>query len=153
MQRIVLIAPSALMSIVILASCSKTGPAGAAGSTGPAGPAGNANVIYSAWTNGFSGTSADWAVSAITTGVVDSSAVLVYFEEGTIARQLPYDLNDGSGFFVNYDLTAGEIELSCGSNQDLSTYSFRYVIVPPGVAGTSVPRTYEEMMARLGIAP
>jgi hypothetical protein len=153
MQRILSLALIALMSFVISVSCSKQGPAGATGAAGPAGAAGNANVIYSAWTNGFSGTSTDWAVAAITPGVVDSSAVLVYFEEGTIARQLPYDLNDGSGFFVNYNLAPGEIELSCGTNQDLSQYSFRYVIVPPGVAGTGIPRSYEEMTTRLGITP
>jgi hypothetical protein len=138
---------SALMCFVILASCSKQGPAGATG------PAGNANVIVSAWTNGFSGTSADWTVSPITQGVLDSSAVLVYFQEGDIVRQLPYDPADGSGYFVEDDLGVGEIDLSCGSNQDLSQYSFRYVIIPPGVAGTGVPRSYEEMTARFGIAP
>jgi hypothetical protein len=147
MQRVFRLAPSALLCFVILASCSKQGPAGATG------PAGNANVIVSAWTNGFSGTSADWQVSPITQGVLDSSAVLVYFQEGNIVRQLPYDPADGSGYFVEDDLGVGEIDLSCGTNQDLSLYSFRYVIIPSGVAGSVVPRSYEEMTAKFGIAP
>lgn len=147
MLRFLTNALSALMLFVTIASCSKQGPAGATG------PAGNANVIVSPWTSGFSGTSADWSVPAITQGVVDSSAVLIYYELGNSVRQLPYDLSDGSGYNVNYILGVGEIELTCGTNQDLSQYSFRYVIIPPGVAGTGVPRSYEEMTARFGIAP
>lgn len=150
MQRVFRFKSGLLLVLVVLVSCSKQGPAGA---TGPAGAAGNANVIYSAWTSNFSGTSADWSVPAITQGVVDSSAVLVYFRLGNLIQQLPYDLADGSGFFVNDDIGVGEIDLSCGNNQDLSEYSFRYVIVPPGVAGTGVPRSYVEMTARFGIAP
>jgi hypothetical protein len=139
------------MSIVILVSCSKTGPAGATGPAGHDGARGNANVIYSAWTSGFSGASADWQASDITQGVLDSSAVLVYFQLGNIVRQLPY--TDGSGDYVNYDLAVGDIDLSCSSDLDLDRFNFRYVIVPPGVAATGVPRSYEEMMAQLGIAP
>jgi hypothetical protein len=89
---------------LIIASCSKTGPAGATGaagaqgpqgtagttgSTGPTGPAGTANVIYSNWLNvKFQGTdSTGWLGQITATQLVDSiinkGDVKVYFNAGS----------------------------------------------------------------------
>jgi hypothetical protein len=89
---------------LIIASCSKTGPAGAAGpagaqgpqgpaggngSTGPAGPAGTANVIYSNWLNvKFQGAdSTGWFAQITATQLVDSiinkGDIKVYLNAGS----------------------------------------------------------------------
>ncbi len=163
MQRILTLALSALMISFTMASCSKegpagamgaTGPAGAAGSAGPAGTTGNGNIIYSVWVGGFSGEYAYWQVPAITPGVIDSSAVLVYLRAGG-SNVLPLPWNNAvgdPGNFINYELEDGNILLYC-DGVALDPYAFRYVIIPPGVAGTGMPRSYEEMTARLGITP
>ncbi len=164
MQRILTLALSALMISVTIASCSKQGPAGATGAAGPAGapgpagpasPKGNANIIYSAWVGGFSGNYANWAVPAITQGVMDSSAVLVYTWSGTgNAQQLPWsNVIENPAKYINYELEDGYIILYCGGGIILDPYAFRYVIIPPGVAGTGMPPSYEEMTAWLGITP
>jgi hypothetical protein len=106
------ITPCGLLLALGLPMCSKTGTAGATGTQGPAGPQGSkgdvgtANVVYSEWTDGFSGTSAIWAVSAITQGVLDSAAILVYVNQNGYVFPLPYDNVNGSGFYVN-DLITG----------------------------------------------
>ncbi|HLX66763.1 MAG TPA: hypothetical protein VKR41_07195 [Puia sp.] len=163
MQRILTLALSALMISVTIASCSKqgpagvtgaTGPAGAAGPAGPVGPAGNTNIIYSGWDSGFSGTYAFWQVPALTQGVVDSSAVLVYalVDGYGDPRPLPWDNIAGiSGDYINYQLSVGSIILFCGGGITLNQFIFRYVIIPPGVASTGIPRSYEEVTAHLGI--
>jgi hypothetical protein len=163
MQRILTLALSALIISVTIASCSKAGPAGATGSAGttgpagpagPTGPAGNANIIYSAWDSGFSGLYAYWQVPAITPGVIDSAVVLVYLRAvGSQVLPLPWNNAVGQpGNFINYELEYGNILLYC-DGVALDPYAFRYVIIPPGVAGTGMPRSYEEMTAWLGIAP
>ena len=146
MQRNFRLAAGVSLFFVIMTSCSKQGPAGAVG------PAGNANVIYSPWTNGFSGTSADWAVPALTQAVLDSSAIQVYMrvDVSQDVFQLPYTPQP---FYLIDVLSLGQIELLCDAIDDLSAFSFRYVIVPPGLVATGVSRSYEEMIRQLGIAP
>lgn len=144
------------MLFVGVVSCTKQGPAGPkgpAGDTGQAGPAGNAKVIISAWTGGFSGAFAQWQVPAITSGVLDSSAILVYWRPGVGMDMVQLPFASNSGFVVTDDINVGVIDLYCSPGGSLSQDSFRYVIIPQGVAGTGVPRGYEEMTTRLGIAP
>ncbi|HLX66765.1 MAG TPA: hypothetical protein VKR41_07205 [Puia sp.] len=162
MQRIFKFATGAVMVFTMIVSCSKQGPAGPAGATGPAGPkgdtgvagpAGNGNVIISPWTDGFSSTNDTWTVPAITKGVLDTSVVLVFARDvGSTAQfQLPYSLPDG--FYVVDYIIPGGIALFCYSSADLSSFEFRYVIIPWGVVPTGLPQSYEEIIRSLGIAP
>ena len=137
----------ALISFLAFTGCSKQGP------TGPKGDTGTANVIYSDWTGGFSGTSGEWSVPALTAGVLDSSVVLIYGQTDGYIFTLPYDNVNGSGFYVNDLISTGNVELLCDANDNLNLYKFRYVIIPPGVLATSLPKSYQELMTRLGIAP
>jgi hypothetical protein len=142
-----------------LASCTKEGPAGPAGVQGPQGPTGPtgpqgdtgvANMIYSPWVSGFSGTYSVWTVPQITQGVMDSAAVLVYAMSGNGAVfPLPYNF---SGYSVFYACLVGYIQLS-SYNIDLSYYSFRYVIIPPGVKAMTSHMNYQELVTLLHITP
>jgi hypothetical protein len=133
------------------------GPAGANGangSTGPAGPAGatgTANVIYSAWTMvTFTGSSTSWSATltapGITQAILDQGAVLVYLKTGTQVYPMNYS---GSGGFINYYVTVGQIVFAASFN---GTYQYRYVIIPGGVSGSRVANgssafTLEELKA------
>jgi hypothetical protein len=148
-----------------LFGCTKAGPAGPAGqsgaqgpqgptgNTGPQGDTGTANVIYSNWVSGFSGTIAYWSVPDITTGVLDSSVVLVYERELNAVVQLPFSNPNGSGFYVIDLLTAGQISIYCDASDNLSEFSFRYVIIPGGVAAQYAHLTYQQISSKFRITP
>jgi hypothetical protein len=147
---------------LVLPACTKQGPTGATGATGPAGPSGptgatgakgNANVVYSAWDSSFSGTSAVWQVPALTTGVLDSAAVMVYVRQNGYVYPVPYDNVNGSGFYINDLLWPGQISLFCSSAYNLNEFAFRYVIIPPGVAGQSEAPSYEELVSQYHLTP
>lgn len=142
-----------------------TGPAGAAGTagatgaTGAAGPAGSANVIYSAW---FSFTGADWADSTmpnigtaaraiklapgITTNIINQGVILSYMafttNPNTAFYSLPFNVTGYSpGGVIGFLPVTGKVvyysvENGGTSGGPVSTlFSFRYVIIPGGVAG------------------
>jgi hypothetical protein len=152
----------ALISFLAVIGCSKQGPTGPKGDTGlqgaqgpqgPKGDTGTANVIYSDWTGGFSGTSTTWDVAALTAGVLDSSVILIYALEDGFVFTLPDDNVNGSGFYLNDLITQGAIELFCDASDNLNEFKFRYVIIPPGVLATGITPSYQELTSRLGIAP
>ncbi|HMR92113.1 MAG TPA: hypothetical protein PKC69_07355 [Chitinophagaceae bacterium] len=168
MKRIIL--PVFILFTVLLAGCAKDGKDGVDGEQGPPG---TANVIYSAWfsTNGawvestganpYYGEFAYYLrpATAITQAIVDNGAVLCYMKgdplmEGTAANtvfQLPYTVGVGFGFTDLYDfaVTPGNIRYLYKSDDpwedvaDLGTISFRYIIIPGGVAGRGVTPTYQ----------
>ena len=148
--------------IFLLSKCTKEGsagptgpqgPPGAAGQQGPNGDPGTANVMYSAWDSGFSGTSADWSTPAINAGVLDSSVVLVYVRQNSFVYQVPYDNVNGSGFFINDLLGVGNIFLFCNASYNLNQVGFRYVIIPGGLAIQDVHLSYEHIVNLYNIQP
>jgi len=160
------------------------GPAGANGSAGPAGPAGSANVIYSPWFLTGAGawdttiTDAatygafaiyDKAAAGVTQDIIDNGIVLAYMKGDPSTGladdvfPLPYTIGPGFGFTDHWDFVlnaAGNIRFLYKSDfpwtaTELGGISFRYVIVPGGVAGGRIrdPRkmTYDEVCEAYGI--
>lgn len=136
-----------------------TGAAGAPGSTGPAGPTGTANVIYSAW---FSFSAADWADSSITNNgsakraiklapslsaaVINQGVILSYLAFSADPSQafytLPWTIPGPTPVIVGYLPVTGKIVYYMvnlnGSNPGFTpptSFSWRYVLIPGGVAG------------------
>ena len=142
-----------IMVVLVFLGCTKQGPAGATGpqglpgATGPAGPGGSkgdtgtANVIYSNWDSSFSGTTGEWVVPQITTGILDSGVILVYItghNDHSLLVQLPYIVGN---FFVTFIAQRGFIVLN--SSGDLNNFFFRYIIIPGSVpSGNSIPKDY-----------
>lgn len=130
-----------------------TGPAGATGATGATGPAGTANVIYSAWFSpaawttpglSFSSSSFDKAAPGVTASIISSGVVLAFTQfvgDGGVTRPLPTTLNNGAliytaGFLIE---SVGNIRFIwnniAGAAIPSTLNSFRYVIIPGGIAG------------------
>jgi len=154
-----------------------TGLQGPVGSPGSQGQTGSANVIYSSWfltgsgwdTTGASNYKAiaifDKAAPAITQSILDSGLVLCYMKGDPttgLSNQvfpLPYSVGIGTGLgFVDlwdFVLDApGNIRFLYKSDNpwtlaELATISFRYIVIPGGVAGGRMldPRkmTYEQV--------
>ena len=155
MRNIKLTAAMAL--IVLHFSCSK----GSTGPAGPQGPVGTANVIYSPWF--LTGTGWDTTLGApygavaafdrtapgITQAIIDSGIVLAYMKGDpttTLTNDvfpLPYSVGAGFGFTDLWDFALnapGNIRFLYKSDlpwttTELGAISFRYMIVPGGVAG------------------
>ena len=139
------------------------GAPGAAGAAGAAGPAGTANVIYSSWVatvvadwvpgfiapNNYNVESAyNRTAAGVTQAVIDNGVVLAYGKGFTIGAatimagvsQLPYQeaFNDQ---FYGYILNPGKITFTYDPIatirpvSQLAGISYRYVIIPGGVAG------------------
>lgn len=154
----------------------ETGPQGPQGPQGPTGATGTANVIYSPWfltgtgwdtvTNAPSyGAYAtyDKAAAGITQTVIDNGVVLVYMKGDPTTGlpndvfPLPYSVGVGFGFTDLWDFALnapGNIRFLYKSDfpwdiVTLGTISFRYIIIPGGVAGGRMldPRkmTYAEV--------
>jgi len=160
-------------------SCSKDGPVGPQGQAGPAGAqgaVGSANVIYSSWfltgsgwdttgtTSSTYGAQAlyDKSAAGVTQGVMDNGVVLAYMKGDPttgISDQvfpLPYSVGVGFGFTDLWDFvlnTPGNIRFLYKSDfptlSSLGGISFRYIIVPGGVAGGRLrdlrKMTYDEI--------
>lgn len=136
-----------------------TGSAGSQGPQGPQGPAGTANVIYSPW---FSFAATDWADSTmtnlgtvkranraapgVTQAVIDQGVVLTYIALTTTPGVGPYPLpfiipNNPTALQVSYVITLGRLIYYNGFINATTgvalnpAYSFRYIIIPGGVAG------------------
>jgi hypothetical protein len=87
-----------------------TGPAGATGATGPQGPSG-----YSAY----------WYIPALTQGIYDSGAILLYAQsQFGFIYQLPFYMElDNTVSYISDAIQPGGVVLSCNGNLD--TYTFR----------------------------
>ena len=161
------------------------GPTGANGAPGAAGPAGSANVIYSSWfLTGAAGWDTavadaspygafaiyDKATTTVTQDVIDNGIVLAYMKGDPTTGladdvfPLPYTIGPGFGFTDHWDFvlnTAGNIRFLYKSDfpwtpTELAGISFRYVIVPGGVASVGRVRdprkmTYDEVCEAYGI--
>lgn len=138
-----------------------TGPAGPTGPTGPQGPAGTANVIYSAWTDFVSATWLPAAVEfgktvrnypaaapGVTTSVINTGVVLVYWRDVGLPnpQQMPsisYNITQPVNQYLGFELLTGTIRIkffNIDNTNDPGTFSgsgnsYRYVIIPGGVAG------------------
>lgn len=139
-----------LIFVLLIASCSKTGPAGpagatgatgATGSTGAAGPKGDtgvANVIYSAWLDAVytadtvhNGTVIDTvgyyfdgSVPKLTTAMLTTGEIKVYINlnNATTPQIIPVPYFDPyTGISINPTYSAGIIDLY--SNYNVSTYT------------------------------
>jgi len=138
------------------------GSTGPQGPVGPAGPTGTANVIYSAWfltgtgwdsianapSYGAYGTF-DKAASDITQTIIDNGVVLAYMKGDPttgLANEvfpLPYSVGVGFNFTDLWDFVLnapGNIRFLYKSDvpwtlAELGGISFRYIIIPGGVAG------------------
>lgn len=162
-----------------------TGATGPTGATGATGATGTANVIYSTWftTTAWTKTTLfgvdnfdfDKAVPGITTDILEKGVVLVYGKlngyNSTLGLlnnpvQLPYTVVYKSGITLNSDFwsfitSAGNLKMKFISDQNLyssgpaTTYQFRYIIVPGGVAGGRLQSlkgmTYQEIKALYNI--
>ncbi len=151
--------------MLMITSCSKTGPTGAtgpagvAGPTGPQGPTGatgatgTANVIYSAWLNvKFVGSdSAGWSaqISApkLTDSILNTGSMKVYLNYGSdsansaLVLALPLDGNLGmvaEPYFETQLITiiAGS-DLSSYTNNGNHYFQYRYILIPGGT--TALP--------------
>ncbi len=160
------------------------GPAGADGAAGPTGPAGSANVIYSPWfLTGVANWDTtvvdaatygafaiyDKAAAGVTQEIIDNGIVLAYMKGDPSTGlpndvfPLPYTIGPGFGFTDHWDFVLnapGNIRFLYKSDfpwtaTELGAISFRYVIVPGGVAGGRLrdPRkmSYEEVCKAYGI--
>jgi hypothetical protein len=152
------------------------GETGLQGPAGPQGPAGSANVIYSPWFLTGSGwdtltyasnygayATYDKAASGITQAIIDNGVVLAYMKGDPTTGladevfPLPYTVGVGYGFTDLWDFVlnaAGNIRFLYKSDYpwDIATLgdiSFRYIIIPGGVAGGRMldlrRMTYEEV--------
>jgi len=163
-----------LMVATLFNACSK-------GKTGLQGPPGTANVIHSAWFltgSGWDTTIApnygaiatfDHNAPDITQAVIDSGLVLAFMKGdpttglGNDVFPLPYSVGIGYGFTDIWDFVInapGNIRFLYKSDNpwtpaELATISFRYIIVPGGVAGGRMldPRklTYQQLCELYGI--
>ncbi len=142
------------------------GPTGATGPTGTTGPTGSANVIYSDWFTpsswtvttvfGIKNFDSTKAAPGITQTILDRGTVLTYGKlNGYNALiwptdqvgHLPIDLNYiASGTQTDtwsaYE-TVGNLRINFQNNTNAYTsistaHSFRYIIIPGGVAGSIV---------------
>jgi hypothetical protein len=130
--------------VLVIASCSKEGPAGAAGPAGPAGAAGPtgaagakgdtgvANVIYSAWldakyTGDLNGTDTigfyyDATVPKLTAAIINSGEIKVYVNFGSSAAPQIIPLPYWDPYYtitINPTFLVGIIDIY--TNVDLST--------------------------------
>lgn len=164
-------------------SAGPQGEAGPQGPAGGAGPAGSANVIYSAWfltgatgwdTLNFAGSylayaTYDKAAPQVTQAIIDNGIVLAYMKGDPTTGNtndvfpLPYTVGAGFAFTDHWDFVLnapGNIRFLYKADYpwtpaQLGGISFRYVIVPGGVAGGRMldPRkmTYDEVCQAYGI--
>lgn len=159
-----------LLPAMLLVSCKKgdtgpageKGPAGATGATGDAGPKGTANVIYSAWLTAttFRDTlidnsaikAANVAAPPIVDSILNRGTVLVYlsFGQGTFA--LPYTSYAGNKLnTLGFIPMPGKILITrfthdnSGSLGLPTTLTYRYIIIPGGIAGRQATVDYREM--------
>lgn len=151
----------AMCVIVTVLSCSKTGPEGPAGAkgdkgdkgdTGAKGPTGTANVIYSNWI--YAANFVDSIVDnsqvkvghlyapGISADILNSGAVLVYFNYGAGVFALPYtSYAGGKASTVNFTpglkkIIITRFTLDNSNSIPLSTViQYRYILIPGGVAG------------------
>ncbi|SEJ67208.1 hypothetical protein SAMN04487995_5799 [Dyadobacter koreensis] len=161
-----LLTPSVLFaSVMLLIACAGSdgevgpkGDAGEAGTAGPKGDPGSANVIYSAWiptTFSGSGSSYTGSITApkLTQEMLDKADIRVYWSEGGRVISMPYAQTiGGTAYSVHQRFFVGRIDLI--ASYAVSQQSFRYIIIPGGVAARQKPlsqMSYEEVKYFYGI--
>jgi hypothetical protein len=121
----------AVIIVIGLASCSKSGSTGPAG---PAGPPGPDSVISSGWISLSTPYNANDTLfegtipaSALTESILDSGLILTYINFSTTSVA---DIQSVSAlnYFISEDYTVGQINIL--STQDLTGLPYRYVIIP-----------------------
>ncbi len=155
-----------------LAGCAKDGVDGKDGIDGEQGPPGTANVIYSGWfltgngwvestetTTPFYGEFAYFnrPVTGLSQGILDNGAILCYMKGDPLLApntsstvfQLPYTIGAGFDFTDQFDFaaTSGNLRFLYKSDDpweasELGGISFRYILIPGGVAGRGVTPLY-----------
>lgn len=125
------------------------GATGATGATGAQGPAGTANVVYSAWqyANSFADSIIDNSqvkvgyvkAPSLTTTILNSGTVLVYFTYGGGVMPLPYTSNAGGkpntiSFIPGLNkITFTRFTHDNSNSVNLSTVlQYRYILIPGG---------------------
>jgi hypothetical protein len=139
------------------------GNSGGAGTPGATGPAGTANVIYSSWlaaspwadtlTNGITSAIYRRTAPGVTQAIIDNGVVLVYAQlvggNGS-TQQLPYTVVSASSVQFYHLLYLGKVQILAsalngtaypGASASTSN-TFRYVIIPGGVAGGRLANGY-----------
>lgn len=163
-----------IVTLILVQSCSKEGPAGPAGAQGPQGPqgpqggqgnTGTANVTYSPWFNPVTWTNSGTAnvyynktAAGITQAIVDQGVVLAYVkftEDAGLVRSLPAVTFSGQVIWT-YLISPGLIRFNVNPTSGTGGFSpsftmqFRYVIIPGGVAGgrmSSKPYTLQQLQS------
>lgn len=133
------------------AALSLQGPAGPQGPVGPQGPAGTANVIYSTWVyatyfrdttiDASSVKAANVLAPGLSSAILNSGTVLVYFTFGAGNFTLPYTSNaGGKPNTIAYIPQLGKILITRFTHDNSNTINlstllqYRYILIPGGVA-------------------
>jgi hypothetical protein len=169
----------AILAMMFLASCTKPGPIGPAGTAGTNGKDGTAGTNGTNGTNGINGNanvigtstvalnSNSWtalgtyfgvalSVPAITQAIVDKGVVLVYEQDATYWRALPYTSGIISKFFV-FTLNSVEIyyqntDGSQTTNPGNKTYRIVAISASVAMANPNVNwENYEEVKTILNL--
>lgn len=150
--------------LLVLAGCQKgdpgtTGPAGPAGPDGPAGPqgpVGTANVIYSSWVyaTNFKDSTVDnslvkvgyVAAKSLSSTILSSGTVIVYFTFGAGNFVLPYTSNAGNKpNTIAFIPALNKIIITRFTHDNSNSVSlstvlqYRYILIPGGISGGRGP--------------
>ena len=183
MPKLPLLLVASLLCLSLFNACTKEGPtgpkgdAGATGAAGPTGPTGatgatgTANVIYSSWlyAHNFNDSTIDNSsikvgyvdAPKLTTTILNSGEVKVYFTYGGGTFTLPYTSNaGGKPNTISYTPMLNKILMYRFTHDNsnsiaLSTLlQYRYVIIPGGTAAKKAFNinwdNYAEVAALLG---
>jgi hypothetical protein len=136
------------------------------GPAGPQGPAGTANVIYSTWkyATNFNDSTIDnskikvgyVAAPSLTSTILNSGMVMVYFTYGAGNFTLPYTSNAGSKVnTISYTPMLNKILITRFAHDNSNSVSlstllqYRYILIPGGVSGgrLATPVDYSDYSA------
>jgi hypothetical protein len=148
-----LIVPLALFTLLLISAC-KNGDTGPTGPKGTSGVPGSANVIYSNW-HSTNITARDTtidsslmkytidSVASLTQGIIDSGAVLVYFNfYGSGTYSLPYtSFAGGKANTIDFIVTLRKLTYTRFTYDNTasiplpSSLSYRWILIPGGQKG------------------
>ena len=151
MKQLSQIAMFFFVMLLVSAGCKK-GDQGPAGPQGADGAVGTANVIYSAWkyATNFNDTTIDnsalkagyVAAPSLTTSILNSGTVLLYFTYGGGTFNLPYTSNaGGKPNTISFTPMLNKILVTRFTHDNTNSVAlstllqYRYVIIPGGVSG------------------
>jgi hypothetical protein len=171
MKKIALLL-TALLPLLFFACKKEAGPTGPAGANGTNGKDGNANVYYSNWhylTTTWGDTNIDNtslkynrdSAAVITQGILDSGAVLVYFNYGAGVFPLPYTSYAGGAVnTMNFILGLKQIIYTRFTHDNSASagvggLQWRYIVIPGGkLTGKkeTIPGSYKEVCQMYNIS-